>query len=320
MVKVSVIVPVYNTENYIDKCLSSLENQDLEEIEVIIINDGSTDNSKNKIMPYIKNNPNKFKYYEKENSGLGATRNYGITKAQGEYIGFVDSDDYIEKTMFKKMYDIAKNQNLDFLECGIVYEYKDKRKNVNENFKKNKRDLYINAQAMVCNKIFKLDIIREHNVKFAENLRYEDLQFFYTFIPYINRFSYTNDIFYHYIQRENSIINSQNDKNSDIFKVLSNVIKEYKDREEYEKWKIELEYLYIRILLGSSFLRIIKINEKSVRKDLIEKTIYELEKQYPKWKKNEILIDIKGKKNVYFKIINKKNIKLFAFLFRLIGR
>ena len=98
MPKVSIIVPVYNVEEYLERCLDSLVNQTLKDIEIIIVNDGSTDGSKEKIQKYI----NKYKnivYLEKENGGLSSARNYGIPYAKGEYIGFVDSDDYVELTM-----------------------------------------------------------------------------------------------------------------------------------------------------------------------------------------------------------------------------
>ena len=103
-IKVSVIVPVYNVEKFIDKCLNSLVKQSLKEIEIIVVNDGTKDNSQKIIDKYVKKYPDKIKSYIKENGGQGSARNYGLKKATGEYIGYVDSDDFVEKDMYKKLY------------------------------------------------------------------------------------------------------------------------------------------------------------------------------------------------------------------------
>ena len=95
MKKVSVIVPVYNVEKYLDKCLDSLVNQTLKDIEIIVVNDGTKDKSQKIIDKYVKDYPKLVKSYIKENGGLSSARNYGLKYAQGEYVGFVDSDDYV---------------------------------------------------------------------------------------------------------------------------------------------------------------------------------------------------------------------------------
>ena len=113
MKKVSIIVPVYGVEKYIDKCLDSLVKQSLKEIEVIVVNDGTKDNSQKIIDKYVKKYPDKIKSFIKENGGQGSARNYGLEKASGEYIGYVDSDDFIDSHMYEKM---LSTNNL----CGIL--------------------------------------------------------------------------------------------------------------------------------------------------------------------------------------------------------
>ena len=108
MKKVSVIVPFYNVEKYIDKCLNSLVNQTLEDIEIIIVNDGSKDNSETIAKEYASKYKNKIIYLKKENGGLSDARNYAIPYATGEYIAFLDSDDYVEVNMYEQMYEKAK--------------------------------------------------------------------------------------------------------------------------------------------------------------------------------------------------------------------
>lgn len=103
MPKISVIIPVYNTEKYIEKCLDSLESQRMQDFEIIIVNDGATDNSENVIKDYMKNSKLNIKYLKKENGGLASARNYGVKKASGKYLSFLDSDDYLDKNLFSEL-------------------------------------------------------------------------------------------------------------------------------------------------------------------------------------------------------------------------
>ena len=103
--KISVIIPVYNTSKYIEKCLNSIVNQTMESIEIVIVNDGSTDNSEEIKQKWINENQHKktIKYFKKENGGLSAARNFGVKQATGEYITFVDSDDYLDEKIYKNL-------------------------------------------------------------------------------------------------------------------------------------------------------------------------------------------------------------------------
>ena len=114
MPKVSVIVPIYNVEKYLEKCINSLLSQTLEDIQIILVNDGSKDNSGNIAKECEKNNKNRIIYVEKENGGLSDARNYGLKYATGDFIAFLDSDDYIEKNAYEEMYNKAIEENADY--------------------------------------------------------------------------------------------------------------------------------------------------------------------------------------------------------------
>ena len=116
MPKVSIIVPFYNVEKYIEKCLQTLVDQTLEDIEIILVNDGSKDKTIDIVKKYQEMYPTKIVYLEKANGGLSDARNYAIPYAKGEYIAFLDSDDYVETTMYQEMYEIAKKENSDMVE------------------------------------------------------------------------------------------------------------------------------------------------------------------------------------------------------------
>ena len=318
MPKVSIIVPVYNTEKYLNKCLSSLVNQTLDDIEILVVNDGSTDNSQNIIDEFCKKHPNKIISLVKENGGLSDARNYGLKHVNSQYVGFVDSDDFVEPTMYEEMYNLGIENNLDLVECDLSWDFPKKSKKDIGNSYTSTEDFYTFGRVMACNKIYKTCIIKNNNILFPYGLLYEDVEFFYKLVPYIKNSEKINKIFYHYIQRENSIINSNNERTSEIFTIFDNIFSYYKNNNLYEKYLPYLEYLYIRILLGSSFLRIIKIKNKKIRKELLSTTYKKINTNFPNWKKNIYLNKNKNLKNSYYKSINKFTFIIYSIIFRFI--
>ena len=318
MAKVSIIVPIYNVEKYLPKCLDSLVNQTLDDIEIILVNDGSTDNSGIIAKQYYENHKNKIKYLEKENGGLSDARNFGIPYATGEYIAFLDSDDYIEIDSYKQMYEKAKEEDADYIECDFIWEYPNKQiidKRLSYN---NKQEMLTNVRVVAWNKLIKREIIIKNNLKFPKGLRYEDIEFTYKLIPLLNKVSYIDKPFIHYVQRNNSIANVQNEKTADIFAILENVEKYYIEKNLYNEYKDQLEYNYARYLLCSSLKRICKVENKEKRKDLINKTWNELNTKYPNWHKNKILKTVNSGKNLYIKSVNKFSYKIYTKIFSFI--
>ena len=317
MPKVSVIIPVYNVENYIEKCLNSVLNQTLKEIEIIIVNDGSKDSSKQKIEKYLEKHENKIIYLEKENGGLSDARNYGIGYAKGEYIAFLDSDDYIEPTMYEEMYKKAKEENSDMVECDFLWEYPRKVKEDVGIIYNNKKEMLTNVRVVAWNKLIKREILEKNNISFPKGLRYEDIEFTYKLIPYLNKVSYVDKEFVHYVQRNNSIANVQNERTAEVFTIFDNIIKYYQEKGFYEEYKEELEYSYSRILLCSSLKRICKIKDSKTRKKLIKETFEKLYQQFPLWKENKILNN-RSMKNMYMKSINKFTYPIYTKMFQLL--
>ena len=317
MPKVSVIVPFYNVEKYIEKCLSSLINQTLEEIEIILVNDGSQDDSEKIVKQFQEKYPNKVKYYEKPNGGLGDARNFGINYATGEYIAFLDSDDYIEPTMYEEMYEKAKQENADMVECDFWWEYPDKKREDIGTTYSNQKEMLYKARVVAWNKLTKTEIYKNYpEARFSVGLRYEDVEGFYKILPYINKTASVRKCFIHYIQRPGSISNTQNKRNEEIFAVLDNVIAYYKEKGLYDEFEQELEYIYARYLLCSSFLRIVKIKDKAIKKELLKKTWNNLNTKFPNWKQNKILNENKNMKNLYIKSVNKTTFNIYSKIFK----
>jgi len=316
MPKVSVIVPVYNVESYIEKCLKSLVKQTVEDIEIIIVNDGSTDSSVDIINNYRNKYPKKIIYLEKENGGLSDARNYGIPYAKGEYISFLDADDYVEENMYQKMYELAKKEISDMVECNFYWQYPNKLKEDIGVRYNGKHEMLQNIRVVAWNKLIKREVIVNNNLQFPKGYRYEDVEFTYKLLPYINRVSFLKEPMVYYIQRDNSISNSQNERTKEIFDVLQHVIDYYKEKNIYEKYKDELEYIYTRYLLCSSLLRMVKIKNKDIREECINKTWKNLNTKFPNWKKNKILKSRKTAKDLYMKTVNKLTYKIYCKIFR----
>lgn len=315
MSKVSVIVPVYNVEKYLVRCMESLIKQTLEDIEIILVDDGSTDGSTEIMKNYEEKYPQLIKYLRKENGGLSDARNYGIRYAKGEYVAFLDSDDYVELTTYELMYKKAIETDSDMIECDFIWEYPNKSK-IDIGYRyKNKNEMIEYGRVVAWNKLIKRKIIEKAGILYPVGLRYEDIEFFYKMIPYYNKVSFVEQPLIHYVQRNESISNSQNERTGEIFEVLDNVIEYYREENLYEEYRSELEYTYSRILLCSSLFRVAKITNKNVRNKLFNRTWIKLYEIFPEWKKNNILRSNKSKKNLYMRTVNKFTYRLYCFIF-----
>lgn len=318
MPKVSVIVPIYNVEKYLEKCINSLLSQTLEDIQIILVNDGSKDNSGNIAREYEKNNKNRIIYVEKENGGLSDARNYGLKYATGDFVAFLDSDDYIEKNAYEEMYNKAIEENADYVECDFIWEFPNKIRVDKQYPYKNKKEMLSFVRVVAWNKLIKRQLITDNNLEFPKGLRYEDVEFTYKLIPFINKFAYVDKPFIHYVQREGSIANVQNERTAEIFTVLDNVIEFYKKNNIYEEYRDELEYNYARYLLCSSLKRMCKIKDKTIREKLLTESWERLNLNFPNWKENVILKTVNIGKNKYMRTVNKSTYKIYSKILEII--
>ena len=221
MAKVSVIVPVYNVEKYLKRCLDSLVNQTLSDIEIICVNDGSTDGSAQILEEYaIKDN--RIKIITQVNSGLSEARNTGIKNASGEYIGLVDSDDFVDKDFFEKLYNAAVSNNCD-IACGNIVRGNDRKKDkVFLNYQEEKvvksiREKYeisgVPNHCYVWNKIYKREPLISSGITFIRGIVYEDMPFTADVLESLGDMVVVPDVFYHYWINDESIVKTPSDKN-----------------------------------------------------------------------------------------------------------
>lgn len=208
---VSIVIPVYNTENEIQRTIDSLLHQTYPNIEIIVIDDGSTDQSA-KIVHEMMQTHSQIKYYYQKNQGVSVARNYGIQKATGELLMFVDSDDYVSSDYVSKM--VEALEDYDLVVCGVETPGK-----VNNNFPMVKEKTVVssleylkdiltmnNCSYVIWNKLYRKALFNQTHIHFEENYRYEDMIFAYEIALNVHQVVYFLDKLYHYCTRENSYI------------------------------------------------------------------------------------------------------------------
>lgn len=213
--KISVIVPIYNVEEYLRECLDSLINQTYANLELILVNDGSKDNSYEIAKGYVLKDE-RIKLYTKENGGLSDARNFGLERATGKYIGFIDSDDKAFPNQFERLYQLIKENDSDMSMCSYLRsneELSDNKIKINTyEIDEIYDDIILdNINAHVWDKLYKREFFDE--IKFPKGLHFEDLAIFYKMAFNMKRITISNEQLYWYrVDRDDSI--TQNKDNS----------------------------------------------------------------------------------------------------------
>lgn len=318
MIKVSVIVPVYNTSQYLKRCLDALCNQTLKEIEVILVDDGSTDGSSEIMWTYEKEYPQKIKVLWKENGGQASARNMGIQKACGKYIGFADSDDYVDRTLFEKMYLLAEEKKADFIECGYhcMYEMGSGSKEIGTRGRirqyKNQKDMMIDPQVSPWNKLYTREMLLREHILFPENVIYEDTAFYIKTIPHIyNPVFLDEKLVYYCVRPDSTMTRNRNVRVGDIFIVLQHILDYYQKQGYYAAYRNELEYFCTKIVFCSSLGRIGRVHDPKLRRQLIRHSFEFANEKFPGYKKNELF---EGKTGLYIRLLGRHNAALAALI------
>ncbi|OMD37951.1 hypothetical protein BSK52_20335 [Paenibacillus odorifer] len=303
IIEISVVIPVYNLENYIGRCLNSVLSQSLKEIEVIVINDGSTDDSEKIIKKYAECDV-RIKYIKQKNGGVSAARNRGIEEARGKYLTFIDGDDYILNNMLEKMYHLAESENLNFVVCLHGRERRDCIQNNNLMFTINfleylDRILEGDLPRSACGILFNMEKLRRHSTTFYKDMKYgEDMLFsINTVIRSKGKLGVIPFEYYLVEEREGSAIRFMNIDQYNRIELLANRLKEIFYKEEiFENYKEKLD----KYFLDDFFLSIHHVINSSETKS----------------KKKKVLNEIKQKKHTEYilsggrKISKKDRLKL----------
>ena len=235
----SVIIPAYNVEKYIERCVKSVLNQTLKEIEIIIIDDGSKDKTSQICEELARQNGN-ITYKKVKNGGCSAARNFGLSLVKGEYVAFLDSDDWIDENMYKDMFQFAKSESAEIVICGFnkLNENGKLLSKVNVSTRDSKED-YTDCTtewfSSPCNKIYKKDMIEKNNIKFLLDIYTgEDMFFNFMCFFFSKKVVSIDKPYYNYFMNSSSVSNNYKNR-TDIYLVLDELISFYKKNEVYEK-------------------------------------------------------------------------------------
>ena len=305
-IEISIIIPCYNSFNKMEKCLNSLENQTYKNFEVIIIDDFSIDNSYEKMKIYKNNSNLNIKILRNEyNIGAGETRNKGIKNAVGNYIFFIDADDYISNDTLEKVSYIINN-NSNEIDCIVFDYYKVKnnhfsRINMIENQKQGFMDTNIafsNIKGCTCGKIYLKKIIVENNILFLNLKRNEDMPFTKIAISFCdNIFYYKEKPLYYYVMNETSLMHDKKLLNENNAIIAFETVKEKSN----PKMKKNIENIFVKECLYSVLVSLLA---KKKRKKYICIKIQQLVCNYPNWYKNIRNLNINTKIILFFYKIN----------------
>ncbi|UTY38142.1 glycosyltransferase [Allocoprobacillus halotolerans] len=282
-------------------------NQDINNYEILLINDSSPDNSQTIIDEYVKKYPNIVKGYIKENGGLGDTRNYAIPYAKGQYLMFVDSDDYIKEYSLKKLISLMKEKDLDILVFDFIKVYDDK-KFIHE---KSMNDIsltdYILSTPNACNKIFKRLLFLDNNIMFPTRIWYEDLAIIPSLAQYTNKIGYINEGIYFYQFRNNSIMNQNkyNPKILDMIDAIDNLRKHFNNC-----FLEELEYLSLQHLFYGSALKLLPLK----RYKELDKCLCNHKKFYDHWNQNKYYLAKPKLYKLFCYLLSKRKFTLARWL------
>ena len=311
MSKISVIVPVYNAEKYLEKCISSIANQTMKDIEIIAINDGSTDNSLNILESLSMRYKGRLRVISKENGGAGSARNIGIENANGEFIKFVDADDYLKLDILERMYNIAKENHVSLVRGNyqtilgpIKMEDKCSFSNVKGNqiidVKANK-DYIVSETPGIGNKLISRDLIG--NLRFPERTKWEDLAIMPVIVASSERLFHMDEDVYNYRVNMNTTIEDFIYKIPnilDIIKCVEMLEKNMSMRGLDEEYKNQIESLYILHTLFRVENAMLWINFPHDNKEVVISSLLGiLDAKYPNWQESKIIEDYKKRSPLF---------------------
>lgn len=323
--KISIIMPVYNMERYLAACMDSVVSQTLSDIEIIAVNDGSKDNSLQILEEYQSRYSDRIKVFTTENRGVSHARNYGLARASGEFVLFVDSDDFIEEDMCEKLYDKAMRDGNDIVICGRYNVYE--RESIGEVSKKEAGTLLINHNFKLIenkyelahispfpwDKLFRRSIL--DGLAFPEKIRFEDLVLVYEACCKADSIGVVEEPLYNYRRTtQGGFLNSFSEQTLDIIKAFTLLFDFMKQNGYMEIYQEELEYVCTRHFLyryGALFKGSNK-GKLGIKLEIIEKTQDFLDRELPNWHKNRYLRYSSGalKKKLKLYTDKKKMIRL----------
>lgn len=289
MPEVSVIIPVYNNEKYVEKCIRSVMEQTFRDLEIIVINDGSTDGS-GEILERLAAEDGRVRLISQENGGVAAARNSGIDDAEGKYLTFVDGDDYIHRDYIKKFYDFAEKNKAEMVICGLTYvdeEGKVLNRTIPGEYQRFEREEWTFRISAVCSHFYQRRLWEKYNIRFQPGERGEDMPISLFFAAICDKIATISETGYFYVQHQASAIHN--------FRGLRNYSLPYQALEEMIR-KIqtigisnspEFFELFVLRILATCFFELSPGASKDKMKELCDYIIRILDTYFPRYCKNK---------------------------------
>ncbi len=322
MPKVSIIIPMYNVEKYIEACLDSVMNQTMNDYEVIVIDDGSRDHSYEKALKYQSRYPQQMRVYKQENAGQGAVRNNGVKMASGEYILFVDSDDTVSEYFVEKAYKVITESQADIgiFDAVIVDENRQRKEDMTGCHCRNPICNLLSYPQLLFeypapwNKIYKKELFIRNSLGYPTHMWYEDLVGATLFYTAADKIAVIHEPLYYYMQRSDSVMHSKVDaKNIEILKAMDMIRSFYRDKKIYNVYEAELEYLAIYHILVAAAGRTVKADANS---PFPSQFLAYMNEKFPEWKHNKYISSLSVMNKLKLKLLENQQYKLIHLLYK----
>lgn len=321
MPAITVVVPVYNVEDYIKKCVDSVLAQSHEDFELLLVDDGSTDES-GRICDRLAELDDRIRVIHQENMGLGGARNTGLEAAAGEWLLFLDSDDYLDSSALKTLLEAGegfgaqiviygfRSVNEEGEELGVFIDDIEKR----QVFGPDKRDIILGAPS-ACNKFYKRSLFEKTGIRFPGRVWYEDLRTTPKLLVQAESVVCLDNAMYNYLVRPGSIMNSAAvDRNSEILDAMKDLVSYFKEEGKYEDFKAELEYLAILHVYITASVRVLNADPKH---RLLQELSEFMKEYFPNYKSNKYIPRLGRNKRLIMSLLDRKMYGMIRQLFKL---
>ncbi len=322
MPKISVIVPVYNVEAYLDCCIESVLAQTFTDYELLLVDDGSTDGSGAICARYAGEYPSLIRTLTQQNAGQGIARSTGIAAARGEYLFFLDSDDYIAPEALDELYALAAAKRADLVLFGLQYvsesgAYLEKLLPLSPEetvFSLETRPELLLEMPSVCTKFIRRALFTEHGLFFPSEW-YEDLRVSAKLYAIAQRIVCMGKALYFYFMRSGSTMRNTNaGRNGEIVTAFDDILTFYKQSGLFERYRSELEYLAVSNLFIAASVRVLRMD---VRHPLLTDFLEYMRVHFPAYRENAYLRKAGKKTRLIFSLLEKRRYRTLSLLFRI---
>lgn len=322
MPKFSLIVPVYKIADYLPKCIDSVLAQTCQDYELLLIDDGSQDNCGALCDDYAAKHPDKIRAIHQPNGGAGAARNRGIALSQGEYLLFVDGDDYLSAQMLADLSCAVERTHADLLMFGAEVERDGKK--IGELHEDVPADVLFDVEKepnlffgvmAPWNRAYKRELFTENDIAFPTKVWYEDIRTVTKCLAVAKTGFRLTGAYYHYLQREGSTMNNKTaERNVEILYAFDDICSWYKARGLYERFRAEITFQAVQHIWLAATVRVLSIDRKH---HLVGDFRDYMEKHFPDFRENPYLARLDGNKRLIYRLLLKKRYRTVRAIFRL---